>query len=87
MSKLSELPNISTVNEEKLIKAGVDTPEKLKELGSKKAWMTVRESSDPGACLHMLYGLEGAVQEVNKSELAPEVKAELKKFHDDILKK
>ena len=37
---------------------------------------------DPGVCLHMLYGLEGAVQGIPKKNLSPERKAELKAFFD-----
>jgi len=35
---------------------------------------------DDSACIHMLYGLEGAIEEIRKSELAADKNAELKEF-------
>ena len=40
------------------------------------------QAIDPGVCLHMLYGLEGAVQGIPKKELDPARKQELKAFMD-----
>ncbi|MFV0400112.1 MAG: TfoX/Sxy family protein [Oscillospiraceae bacterium] len=77
---LRDLPNISTVNERKLIAAGIDSPEALKELGSREAFLRVREHSDPGACLNMLCGLEGAVRGIRWHDLPPEEKAALRDF-------
>ena len=34
MGELAKLPNISKVNEEKLLAAGIDTPERLRQLGN-----------------------------------------------------
>ncbi len=62
MGVLSSLPNISKVNEMKLVQAGIETLEQLASIGSREAIRMVRETSDPGACLSMLYGLEGAIR-------------------------
>jgi DNA transformation protein len=81
MGALSSLPNISTMNEMKLVQAGIETPEQLAAIGSREAIRMVRETSDPGACLSMLYGLEGAVRGIRWHDLPDEVKKDLKEFH------
>ena len=85
MGALSNLPNISKVSEMKLIQAGIDTPEQLFALGSKDALLRVRAEADPGACLNMLYGLEGAIRGIRWHERPEEVKADLKEFHHALL--
>lgn len=80
MNQLTDLPNIGTVAARKLQKAGIDSPEKLRELGSKEAFLRVRLKADSEACLHMLYGLEGAVQNMRWHGLPQETKAALKIF-------
>ncbi|WP_102379738.1 TfoX/Sxy family protein [Raoultibacter timonensis] len=79
--KLSELPNIGAHAEQQLTEVGIDTAEALIEAGAEQAWLRVK-TIDPGVCLHMLYGLEGAVQGIPKKNLSPERKAELKAFFD-----
>ncbi len=81
MGALSHLPNISKVNESKLILAGIETPEQLFAIGSKEALLRVRAEADPGACLSMLYGLEGAIRGIRWHDLPEDVKADLKEFH------
>ena len=81
MGELARLPNIGRVNEEKLLDAGIDSPGRLRELGSRKAIELVRGTSDPGACLGMLYALEGAIRGVRWHDLPAEVKDELRAFH------
>ena len=79
MGELQQLPNIGRVAEKLLTQAGIDTAEKLRAAGSKQAFMHIR-LLDPTACLHMLYGLEGAVRGVKDSTLPQDVKADLKAF-------
>lgn len=80
VEKLSDLPNIGPELERQLARAGVDTPEQLRALGSREAWLRI-QADDPSACLHRLSALEGAVRGVKKAQLPPEVKAELKAFY------
>ena len=82
MGKLSEMPNIGKVVEEQLIKAGVDTPEKLIETGSEEAWIKLK-AIDPSSCLMKLYGLEGAVRRIKKKDLPQDVKDKLKEFYSN----
>lgn len=79
MAKLSDLPNIGPHAEQQLVEVGISSPEDLLSLGAEKAWLMV-QAIDPGVCLHMLYGLEGAVQGIPKAHLDPARKRELKEF-------
>ena len=79
MTALQKLPNIGKVAEDLLIKAGIDTPEKLISIGSREAFLKIR-LYDSTACIHMLYGLEGAVQGIRDNDLSDEDKQSLKSF-------
>lgn len=82
MGELSKLPNIGAVVEEQLNQVGINTYDKLKEMGSRQAWLKIK-AIDDSACINRLYGLEGAVQGIKKSQLSSEVKAELKEFYNN----
>ncbi len=79
MSKLIHLPNISSELEQKLLQVNVDTPDKLREKGSRNAFVRIK-TIDSSACYDMLLALEGAVQGVLIEELDPTIRQELKKF-------
>ena len=83
MGELSKLPNIGEVVEKQLNEVGIMTYEKLKEIGSKQAWLDIK-SIDDSACINRLYALEGAIQGIKKSQLSKEVKVELKGFYDTV---
>ena len=56
----------------------------LENIGAKtEAWLKIR-AFDESACLHLLWGLEGAVEGIKKKDLSPEVRKDLKDFFDDI---
>ena len=80
MGELSELPNIGKVVEEQLNQVGIFTFEELKAIGAKRAWLKI-QGIDSSACIHRLLALEGAIQGVKKTELAPEMKKELGEFY------
>ncbi len=81
MANLTDLPNIGPHAAEQLAQVGITTPDDLMAAGAEQAWLKV-QAIDPGVCLHMLYGLEGAVQGIPKKELDPARKQELKAFMD-----
>ncbi len=60
------------------------TADQLRTVGSIEAFLRIRANVDPGACLHMLYGLEGAVQGMRDSLLPAEVKQDLKCFFNSL---
>jgi DNA transformation protein and related proteins len=79
MEKLSDMPNIGSTLEKKLMKVDILDPETLKQLGSKEAFIRIRNIDDT-ACLNMLCALEGAVQGMRWHGLSPEDKKDLKDF-------
>ncbi len=77
---LGEHINIGKDTERRLLSVGVNSFAQLKKLGSKKAFLLL-QTLDPGACLDLLYGLEGAIQGIKWHELDEEKKEELRLFH------
>ena len=82
MGELSKLPNIGKAVEAQLIQVGIETPEALREIGAKAAWLKIQEI-DPSACIHRLLALEGAIQGVKKTGLPDAVKTDLKAFYQE----
>lgn len=80
MSSLSRLPNIGKVLAANLLAVGIETPQQLREIGAKEAFRRIRSQRDAGACLHMLYGLQGAVLGIPDTQLPADVKQELRAF-------
>jgi len=80
MSELLKLPNVGKVLEENLRAVGIETTEQLLEIGAKEAFRRVRLQRDPGACLHMLYGIQGASLGIPDKLLPADIKQELKAF-------
>jgi len=79
-TELSSLPNVGKVLEGSLRQVGIDTPEQLRQLGAEEAFLRIRAQVDSGACLHLLYGIEGAIQGIPDKDLSAETKTELKQF-------
>lgn len=79
MGKLLHLPNISPQLEQKLIAAGIETPELLREKGSRNVFLRIK-TLDSSACYNMLLSLEGAVQGLLADDLDEDVKQELRSF-------
>lgn len=80
MSELSILPNVGKVLEENLLAVGIETPEQLHEVGAEETFRRIRLQRDPGACLHMLYGIKGAILGIPDKHLPADIKQELKAF-------
>lgn len=79
MGKLLHLPNINHQLEQKLMAAGIETPEMLREKGSRNVFLRIK-TLDSSACYNMLLSLEGAVQGLLADDLDEEVKEELRSF-------
>lgn len=82
MGELSNLPNIGKVVEQQLNEVGIETVERLKEIGSKQAWLEIREI-DPSSCYNKLCGLEGAIRGIRWHNLDDDVKQGLKEFYNN----
>lgn len=80
MCELSKLPNIGAVLEQQLLQVGIDSPEKLAEIGSKQAWLRIR-AMDSSACYNRLCTLEGAIEGIRWHALSDAVKQDLKTFY------
>ncbi len=78
-SDLKNQINIGKDTEQKLIQVGIDSYEKLTNLGSEQAFLRLL-ALDSGACLSLLYGLEGAIEGIKSKELSNEKKKELQQF-------
>ena len=85
MGELSKLPNIGKSVEEQLNLVGINTVEDLKIIGSKEAWLKIKEI-DKSACINRLYALEGAIEGIRWHNLSEEKKLMLKEFYDFVKK-
>ena len=80
MSELSKLPNVGKVLEEYLLAVGIETKDQLQEIGAGEAFRRIRLQRDPGACLHMLFGIQGAILGIPDKALPADIKKDLKTF-------
>jgi DNA transformation protein len=78
--------NIGKDTEGKLIQVGIDSFAKLQSVGSEQAFLRL-QTLDPGACLDLLYGLEGAIEGIKWNKLSPDKKRALLQFHKMAQKK
>ncbi|MGA2408493.1 MAG: TfoX/Sxy family protein [Bacteroidales bacterium] len=85
-SNLSGRINIGKNTETKLMQVGIDSFEKLEAMGSEQVFLRL-QTIDPGACLNLLYGLEGAIEGIKWNELPSEKKQALLQFHKMAQKK
>lgn len=83
---LTELPNIGKTLAAKLKSVGINNIDELKEFGSENTIIKISTLQDSGACINMLYALEGAIQGIRWHNLTYERKQELKNFFQ-LLKK
>ncbi len=81
--ELQELPNIGPELARLLNGAGVHDAEELQALGTQDTFLRLK-AHDPDACFHKLTAIEGAVQGVRKSQIAPERKTQLRAFFDSL---
>lgn len=80
MGELSKLPNIGKVLEGQLNDVGIETVDDLIDIGSKEAWLKIREM-DESACINRLMALEGAIQNIRWHDLSDKDKKDLKDFY------
>ena len=80
MTDLSNQPNIGKDTESKLILVGINSYAELQATGTEQAFLLL-QTLDPGACIQLLYGLEGAIEGIPANKLSAEKKQELREFH------
>ena len=81
MSELTDMMNIGKEMEKKLNAVGIDSSKKLIEIGSKQAFLQLKQEY-PNVSLVHLYTLEGAITNTEFYCLSEEKKKELKEFSD-----
>ncbi|MEP1093746.1 MAG: TfoX/Sxy family protein [Cyclobacteriaceae bacterium] len=81
MEQLTDLPNIGKTLAQKLNTVGVESKQDLKEIGSENVIIKIATIANSGACINMLYALEGAIQGIRWHGLDNERKQELKEFY------
>jgi len=83
MAELSSLRNIGKTLEKKLCAIDISTAEKLRDIGSKEAFLRLK-LRDPQTCLVHLYALEGAISNQEYNQLPEDTKKELKAYSDGL---
>ncbi len=83
MSELTDMMNIGKEMAKKLNAVGIDSSEKLIQIGAKQAFLQLKQKY-PNVCLVHLYTLEGAITNTEFNCLSEEKKKELKEFSDFI---
>ena len=80
MSDMTDLANIGPKLEAQLAEVGIRTPEELKAVGSREAWLRIK-AIDPSACLMRLSALEGAIRGIRWHNLSDDIKQEMRAFY------
>jgi len=81
MSELTSMMNIGKEMARRLTSVGIESSEKLIEVGAKDAFLRLKQKY-PNVCLVHLYTLEGAIHDTELNRLSEEKKKELKEFSD-----
>lgn len=81
MAELTSMMNIGREMANKLTSVGIDSSEKLIEVGAKEAFLKLKVAY-PNVCLVHLYTLEGAIHDTEFNCLSEDKKKELKEFSD-----
>lgn len=81
MKELTDLPNIGKTLADKLKSVGIENEHDLKIIGSENAIIKIVTLKNSGACINMLYALEGAIQGLRWHGLDEARKQELRDFY------
>ena len=81
MSKLTDLPNIGEKLASKLKMVGINNLQELSEAGSENTIIKIATLQNSGACINMLFALEGAIQGVRWHNLSEDRKQDLNTFY------
>lgn len=81
-----QLMNIGPNLAAKLVEAGIDSPEKLRRMGAKKAFERMYADGDFYGDFNAayLYALEGAIRDCDWLDIPEKIKLEYKKYAQDL---
>ena len=84
-----QLRNVGPKLAEKLIEARIDSPEKLRQLGAKRAFEKMYPAGDSYGDFNAayLYALEGAIRNCDWLDIPEKIKLEYKKFAQSLQSK
>lgn len=71
MTPIEDGVNVGPVLAAEIRRAGIDTIERLRELGYRAAWERLQTIATDRDCTHSLLALAGAIQGVRWARLAP----------------
>lgn len=77
---LKTLPNIGDALAAQLREVGIDSAERLREVGAREAWLRIL-AIDDSACINRLLGLFGAEKGVLKRAISGEDREMLRAFY------
>ena len=83
------LKNVGPILAQRMIDSGIDTPEKLKKIGAKSAYVKLYNQGDKYGDFNAayLFALEGAIRDCNWLEIPEKVKQEYKEFAQQLQSK
>lgn len=83
-----QLKNVGPKLAEKLLEAGIDTPEKLREAGAKAAFVKMYKEGDKYGDYNAayLYAIEGAIRNCDWLEIPDSLKKEYKEYAEKLQK-
>lgn len=77
-SHVADMRNLGIGSAKNLAIAGINTPEELREMGVVGAYKALKFFVGSHVTLNFLWGLEGALTDMDWRDITPERKAELK---------
>ena len=84
----NQLRNVGPKLASKLIESGIGSPDKLRQLGAKKAFSMMYDKGDAYGDYNAayLFALEGAIRNCDWLEIPKEIKQEYRKYAQDLQK-
>ena len=81
-----QLRNVGPKLATKLVEAGIDSPEKLRRVGAKKAFEKMYANGDSYGDFNAayLYTLEGAIRDCDWLDIPEKIKQEFKEYAQDL---
>ena len=81
-----QLRNVGPKLAAKLIEAGIDSPDKLRQLGARKAFTMMYEAGDAYGDYNAayLYALDGAIRDCDWLEIPEEIKQEYRQYAQEL---